>query len=145
MAVVHLAKPDMALFSDPGSTLVQIPHLMAAPRTRHRRKVGVLFEGDNAPTTFRGASGRQHRSYRLTCRYTAAEHQQMWALVDLLETAESAPDGRLQLRLQHFLVDGLQPFEVVTAGDVDEQRVDGRSWDVSFTVTTAQYSLEAAA
>lgn len=145
MAVVHLAKPDLALFADPGSTLVQIPHLMVATRTRTRAKAGVLFEGDSAPTWFRGASGKAQRSYALQCRYSAREHDEMWALLDLLEMAEIAADGRLQLRLNHFDVPDLQSFEVVHASDVTEPHVSGRVWDVTFTVTTAQYSLVAAA
>ncbi len=137
MARLLLPTPDLALFTDPSNTLVPVPHMIAAPRSRVRSKVLVDFEGDVSPTSFRGVSKR--RTYDLTCRYAFNEHAQMGALVALLEHAEDVRDGRLQLRTNFFDVPYLNPFEVVDAGDVTEQHLGGRAWDVTFPVTTVNY------
>lgn len=141
MATVYLAKPDIALFADPGATLVVIPHLVAAPRTRTREQASVRFEGDEAPTTFRG-EGRT-RVYDLTARFGGDEHDDMLALIDLIEAAHDAPDGRLQLRTNFFDTPGLNPFEVVTVSNVVEQHLGGKAWDVRFTATTTAHTIEA--
>ena len=143
MASVLLVKPDIALFADPGPSRVVVPHLVAAPRTRRREKVPVRFEGFDAPVSFRGEA--RTRSYTLTCRYVHDEHAQMKALIDLLESAEDAPDDRLQLRTSFFATStfaGLDLYEVVVAGDVTETHLGGRAWDVSFVVNTVDYTLE---
>lgn len=140
MAQVFLRQPDLSLFADP-TVRVRIPHLIAAPRTRTREMVLVRFEGDSAPTSFRGEGGA--RSYELTCRYPSNRHVEMKELLDLLELAQDAPDSRLALRTHHFDVPGLGPFEVVVAGDISETYASGRAWDVRFTASTVAYSLSA--
>lgn len=139
MASVILTRSDLALFSDPGNTRVVIPHLIAAPRTRNREQATVRFEGDEYDTVFRG-QGRS-RTYDLTCRYGQLEHGEMAQLVELLEDAHDAPDGRLQLRTHFFDVPGLQPYEVVTVGQFTEQHLGAKAWDVKFSATTVQHTI----
>lgn len=141
MATVVLNKPDIALFADPGSTIIVIPHLIAAPRSRSFEQASVRFEGDDDVTTFRG-EGR-HRSHELVARFAADQHTDMLALVDLFETAHQAADGRLQLRTNFFNeTPGLQPYEVVTVAKFAEQRAGGRVWDVRFTAESAAFTIE---
>lgn len=139
MATVHLQKPDLALFSDPVNTRVIVPHMIAAPRTRRWEQASVRFEGDTAPTVFRGEG--VGRSYGIVCRYSHVEHDDMAALLRLLESAHTAPDGRIQLRTNFFDAGGLDRYEVVTVADVTETHVKARAWDVSFTATTVQHTL----
>lgn len=138
MASVTLAKPDLALFADPAATRVVVPHLITATRTRRRELALVRFEGDAAPTPFRGAGAS--KTYEVTCRFGQDEHADMLALLDLLDLAMVAPDGRLQLRTAWYAAGGDQ-YEVVVAGDVSEAPLKGRGWDIRFVATTVAHTL----
>lgn len=133
MAGVTLALPDLALFSDPAGTRVEIPHLTSAPRTRKRDLVLVRFEGDPEATPFRGEGST--RVYDVTCRYSRYEASAMDDLLALLDLAHTAPDGRLQLRTAWYVGAGMDAYEVIVAGDVSETPLPGRAWDVKFTAT----------
>lgn len=137
MAGIILGTSDLALYADPGATLVTIPHLVAAPRNHRRELALVRFEGDTAPTAFRGEGS--WREYELTCRYSHVEHTEMLALLTLLDTAHGAVDGRLQLRTNPSRVPGLSPFEVGVVGDVAEQNLSGMAFDVRFTFTAVNH------
>lgn len=135
-----LTVPDIALFSDPEGTRVEIPHLRGQRRTRRFDQTVVLFEGDDFPTAFRGV-GRS-RTYDLECVYTASEHLAMRQLLDLLEDAHDAVDGRLQLRTNAGQVEGLDPVAVVTVAEVPEEPLGGLGWRVTFTATVVQHTVE---
>lgn len=139
MAGVELPRPDIGLYDDFAATRVEIPHLVGQNRKRQADKTTVLFDGLTGETAFRG-EGRV-RSYPLRSRYVYSEHDEMRALVDLLEAAEAADDGRLLFRTNARLVSGLDLVEVVVAFDVDEEHLGGQAWDVVFTVSTVEHSF----
>ena len=139
MSYVTLAKPDIALFSNVSGTRVVLPRMSGQGRKRTFEQSSVRFEGDNCDTTFRG-QGRG-RQYSLRVRFTGAEHATMASLLALFDMAQDAADGRLQLRTNAFSVAGLNPLEVVTVSEIDEQPVGGLAWDVSFTASTVEYTL----
>lgn len=140
MASVLLAKPDLSLFADP-ETRVVLPHLIAAPRTRTTEKALVRFEGYQVPHAFRG-EGRS-RTYDLTCRYGSDEHEQLGDLLELLTTADDAPDGRLALRTNFWTAPGLDLYEIIAiTGDVQERQAGSAAWDIVFPVETVYGTLE---
>lgn len=143
MTGVALTRADIALFSDPASTLLVIPRLQVMQRTRQPEQTLVRFEGDVSPTLFRGEG--LEVSYPLTARYLEDEHADAYALLALFETAHlDAADGRLQLRAHAGAVGGLNPFEVIAVSDITEgagAAGDG-VWDISFTATRLTYTIE---
>lgn len=140
MASVVLAKPDLALFSNPEVRVV-LPHLIAAPRTRTTDRALVRFEGYEAPHAFRG-EGRV-RDYDLTCRYGADEHDDILELLQVLAAADAAADGRLALRTNFFTVAGLDLYEIISiTGDVEERDIGRAAWDVRFPVRTVNGTIE---
>lgn len=140
MASVVLAKPDLSLFVDPEARVV-LPHLIAAPRTRTTERALVRFEGYEVPHSFRG-EGRS-RTYDLTCRYGADEHDQIADLLGLLAAADDGADGRLALRTNFWTAAGLDLYEIIAVtGDVQERQVGGTAWDIVFPVETVYGTLE---
>lgn len=141
MAKVDLGRAELALFSNPASTLVVIPSLSALTVTDGRDRVALRYLGDTFPTGHHG-EGRDHR-YALTCRYPRKNHDGLLALQRLLdEVAPAAADKRLLLRTHVGLAVGL---DVAVAVEVDG--LVTRAWaaavvDVSFTVQVVQHSLE---
>ena len=140
MAHVTLSVADIALFADPEATRVEIPHLRVASPTRRYDQTTVRFEGDAEPTAFRGEG--HTKSHEVVCRYVYHEHDQMLALLDLLDDAFAAPDCRLQLRTVRSDTAGMDPLIVATlASDVPEAPLGGRAWDITFTLQQVDYTL----
>ena len=141
MAYVTLTVPDIALFSDPAGTRVEIPHLRVWTPTRRYDGTTVLFEGDAEPTSFRGR-GRT-KSHQVTCRYVYHEHAQMLALLALLDAAHDDAVGWLQLRTNRSDSEGMDPLVVAAlASEVPEAPLGGKAWDITFTLQQVAYSLE---
>lgn len=140
MPAIELDLADIALFSDPDGTRVQLPRLTGLSRSRNFDQALVRFEGDEHPTPFRG-EGRP-RSMPLAVRFLDTEHATAAALIALFEAAQDAPDPRLLLRVPVGLVEALNAIEVVTVADVSEVVVDGRAIDVTFTANTVAYTIE---
>lgn len=140
MASVELAKPDMSLFSDMAGTRVVLPRMTGQTRTRTFETALVRFEGDEAPTPFRG--GGAGRAYNLMVRYSGKEHAQMAALLNLFRQAHDAVDGRIALRTNAYQVADLQPFEVVSVDSISETPIGGLAWEVSWVATAVQFSIE---
>lgn len=141
MASVTLPLPDLALFADVEATRVQVPHLVAADRTRGQSVALVTFEGDQHPTPFRGEA--RSLRYSMTARFGADDHDDMAALLQLLELAQDAPDGRIQYRPAYFAeTPWLQPLEVVTVTDLAERHLGRRAWDVVIGVERVAFTVE---
>ena len=141
MTSLTLGKADLSLWSDPASTLVQIPHLGGAARMLRTAGTTVQFEGDDFPTPFRGTS--RHVTYNLTARYGGFEHDQAAALLELLdEIAPAAPDSRLLLRTHAGQVAGLDPAVAVVVFEVATTPAVGFILDVTFTATVVQSTVE---
>lgn len=142
MTAVVLGKADIALWSDPGATRVVIPHLGGAARNLGTSGAVVQFEGDDYPTPFRGTS--RSATYDLTCRYGAHEHDQLLALVRLLdEVAPAAPDSRLMLRTHVGQVAGLDPVVAVVVFAVPPVPARGLVVDLQFQATVVQSTVSA--
>lgn len=141
MASVDLGRADLALFSDPGSTRVIIPTLLAMSQRRSRAKAFVTFEGDEYPTAFHGTA--RSRAFDLTCRFSSEEHATMLALIDLVdEVSPSAGDTRLLLRTHIGLAPGLNPSVAVElTSEVTEAPLGAGNVDVSFSVQVVQFSF----
>jgi hypothetical protein len=142
MASIALATPDIARLDDIAGTRIEIPHLLTADRSHGRDEALVQFDGDTYPTAYRGV----HKSRTLQCnaRFPGreAEHADLLALLDLFDSCFDATDGRLLLRTNRGLVAGLDPIEVVTVSSWTEPRLVGLVYDVGFTATRVEHTIE---
>lgn len=142
MASVELGRADLALFSDPGSSRVVIPTLLAMSQRRSRARAFVTFEGDEYPTTFHGTS--RSRTFDLTCRYSSTQHDQMLALINLVdEVSPAAGDTRLLLRTHIGLASGLNPSVAVeVTSDITEAPIGAGNIDLTFSVQVVAHTFE---
>lgn len=140
MAGVVLTNADMALFSDPDGTRVVIPHLGSQTPSRGRDGAHQRFEGYEYPHAFRG-EGRS-ATHDLVARYGRDEHDQLVDLLDLFDVAHTVPDGRLVLRTHAGVVEGLDPYQVVTVWADQRKPIGGRAWELSFTATVVHHMIE---
>lgn len=131
MVMVTLAQPDLALLADL-DVRVALPHLLTAPLSRAYGGALVTFAGDSAPTAFR-STGRAV-TLPLTCRYARHEHAQLAALLDLLDAAAAAPDGRLLFRPHYGQVGRLNEPIIGVVFGVDPTPAPGGVVDVAFTL-----------
>lgn len=138
--VVTLPSPDIGLFVDFEATRVVLPRLSAHTRTQIREQAYVRFEGDVDETAFRG-EGRP-RTIDLATRFRDGEHGIMADLLDLLELSQTAPDGRLMVRLTSCDDPRLNAVEVVMIPQDVGELADWKTWDVSFTARRVNFTLE---
>lgn len=139
MPYLSLPTPDLALFTDVEATRIAIPHLVVQDRSKRLAGAVVQFEGDTAPTPFTGEA--VPRTYELTARYVYSEHEDMAALVALLDAAHAASDSRLMLRTNARLVEALNRIEVGVAFEYAERHIGGQAWDVGFSFATVNYTV----
>jgi hypothetical protein len=133
-----LNRARIGLWSDPSSQIA-IPHLKGMPVTRGYAGTLVQFVGDDYSTGFRGQA--KTKSYAMTCRYLKAEQAQLVALINLFETAHSAPDPRLLLRTHPGQVAGLNESVAVQVFDPVATPGDGLVWDLTFTAQVVNYTF----
>lgn len=137
MALVVLAQSDMALLADPVRTRVGIPHLVAAPLQRRFEGTAVRFAGDQYPTPFYGEGRGLQR--QLTGLYGGSEHEQLAALVRLLELAASHVDPRLLFRTHIGQVADLDPIMAVSVFGYEVTPGRGQLQTLTMTVDAVQW------
>lgn len=143
VASVQLGKAELSLLSDPVGTRVVIGSLMSMPISRGRDRTAVRFLGDQFPTGFHG-EGRDH-TYALSCRYARAKHDDLLALVNLLDVlAPAAVDKRLLLRTHWSLAAGLDVAVAVEMAGPLSLTPDAAAVDVTFTVQVVQHTFAVA-
>ncbi len=131
-----LPTPDVALYTEPGASLVPIPHLIGTARANNAETARVRFEGDELETEFAGEGFTVEAA--LTARFAHTEHVEYLALVSLLRRASRAPDRRLVLRTNTGTIGGLDPLLVCTVPSFTETGLRRRGWDVSFTASAVK-------
>lgn len=137
----HLGHADLGLFSDPVGTRVAIPHLMSLTETPTAAGVDVQFEGDTYPTPFDGPA--RTRSFEGVCRYGAHEHDQLLALIDLVErVAAAAPDKRLLPRTHLGLVPGLDSAVAVRIRSLPRTPQGAGIIDVHLRATVVEHTFQ---
>jgi hypothetical protein len=141
MAGVLLERADIALWSDVETTRIVIDRLRVLVPTKRYEMALVRFEGDSAPTAFRGEG--QSRSYQMTAMFLRDEHAEMAALVALFDAAYESPDGLLMLRTHMGSVPDLNPVEAVVVSEVSTAWAASGVGEVSFTAEAVQHTLSA--
>ena len=140
MTRLQLRKPDVALFSDPVGTRVELPRMTVLSRQVEPRAALVSFEGYDDPVLIRGAAGRR-RPVDIGVSYFRQEHQQLVALLALLERLQTAPDGRLQVRSVTSDTPGLDGLLVVGVTSWSEVPARQGVRTVSISATRTYHSL----
>lgn len=140
MSFVVLEVADIGLFADFEATRVELLRLREAPATEQFDQALSTFYGDTRATSFRGLG--ESRSRQLGARYMTGEHQHAVDLMELLRSAHRSVDGRLLLRTPLGEVAGLDPVDIVVVADPVMTPVDYRTWDVSFTAHSVDYTIE---
>jgi hypothetical protein len=141
MASLDLAAADIGRFADFEATRVVLPRLSGwQPAQAFEEALVGPFEGDLYQTAFGGTG--EPRSHQLTVRFRSDEHQTMADLIALFVAAHRSADRRLLLRQNSFLVGDLNPIEVITVATYTPTYVSGQVWDLVFTATSVEYTVE---
>lgn len=143
MASVKLGRAELSLLADrTGTSVVSIPHLVAAPYSIDRDRAFVRFAGDTYPTGFHG-EGRA-LSFALSCLYPRALQSELRALQVLLdEVAPASPDQRLLLRTHFALAVGLNVSVAVELDGPLQITPSASTSDAAFTVRVVEHSFAA--
>lgn len=141
MTTLLLTAADIALFSDPVPTRVEIPHLVVADPVERDDATLVHLEGLDWPVAY----WSPHLDGEISCvaRFPHTEHAAAIALIDLFRTARNSADRRLQLRTNHGLVAGWDDLLVGIVNEIPRQHLMGQAWDLPFTLRRVHYTLEA--
>jgi len=141
VSTVVLVRADIALWSDPASSRVQLDRLQVLSPADAFETVFQRFEGYDDDSGFRGEG--QNRVYQMTARFVSGEHDAAAALVALFRTAHrDDPDGRLLLRTHAGEVAGLNDIEAVLVSGFTRAPALAGVVDVSWTAQTVVYTLD---